>query len=170
MRQYCAILRERRGIGEVKIRKSEWRIGCRAASKRIAANPKPVAPLYSSPFSTALLPSRRPVGNPPVVPEVPRQAGLKGNTEGRFAPAVAAPATVSAETFPTCHWALRPGKAGKPEMREPGNLPRVVTYRSRAASGAVVFAVVADVIAGGDRASLEGRPLQQFGVFAEGTT
>ncbi len=37
---------------------------------------------------------------------------------------------------------LGPGKARMPGKREPGNLPRVVTVRMRAASGAVVFAVV----------------------------
>jgi len=30
-----------------------------------------------------------------------------------------------------------PGKAGMPMKREPGNLPWVVTYRMRGASGAV---------------------------------
>src|SRR5664279_4756628 len=68
--------------------------------------------------------------------------GSKGNAvRGGFPNAAAAPATVSGESFATCHWEISVlGRRRKVTTREPGDLPSTVVTREDVGRGVQTLA------------------------------
>jgi len=56
-------------------------------------------------------------------PRVERRGVKREHGEAQRVEAVAAPATVSGEQDPKCHWPARLGRQDCAETREPGDLP-----------------------------------------------